>query len=512
MSVTLIRGRNVICGVEDAGDVRQIDDGAVLIHDGEITAVGTFAELESAAQGADVLGGSDYVVFPGFVNSHHHVGLTPLQLGSPDLPLELWLADRIRARKVDLYLDTLYSAFQLVRSGVTTVQHLHNRVPGGIEDVRKGADQVIRAYQDLGMRVSYSYGIRDQNRLVYEADEDFLARLPEDLAADLAPYLSALSLPLEDNFTLFEALCDAYADDPLVSIQLAPVNLHWCSDEALERVADVSSRKAVPIHMHLLETPYQKVYARRRTNGSAVRHLERMGLLGPLMTLGHGVWMTEADLDLVSGTDTRVCHNCSSNMRLRSGTAPLNAMIARGIKVAIGIDEAGINDDRDMLQEVRQVLRIHRVPGVGARVPTAAEVFRMATEHGGQTTGFGERIGRIEAGRSADLVLVRWAQIAHPYLDPDVPVLDAVLQRARSEGVDTVLVAGEAILKDGRFTRVDDQNAVDELARSLSGPLSEDEVLRRSIAERVMPHAKSFYKDYLGGETFEPYEHRNSRS
>ena len=136
----------------------------------------------------------------------------------------------------------------------------------------------------------------------------------------------------------------------------------------------------------------------------------------------------------------------------------------------------------------------------------------MATEHGGQTTGFGERIGRIEAGRSADLVLVRWAQIAHPYLDPDVPVLDAVLQRARSEGVDTVLVAGEAILKDGRFTRVDDQNAVDELARSLSGPLSEDEVLRRSIAERVMPHAKSFYKDYLGGETFEPYEHRNSRS
>jgi hypothetical protein len=86
------------------------------------------------------------------------------------------------------------------------------------------------------------------------------------------------------------------------------------------------------------------------------------------------------------------------------------------------------------------------------------------------------------------------------------------MQRARSEGVDTVLVAGEAILKDGRFTRVDELNAVDELARSLSGPLSEDEVLRRSVAERVMPYAKSFYKDYLSGETFEPYEHRNSRS
>ncbi len=512
MSVMLLTGKYVICGVEGSGEVRQIDDGAVLVHDGKISAVGSRAELEAQAEGAEVLGGSDYVVFPGLVDSHHHIGLTPVQLGSPDLPLELWFGDRIGGRKVDLYLDTLYSAFELIRSGVTTVQHLHVRHLGGIEEVKESAGKIIRAYQDLGMRVSYSYGIRDQNRLVYEADEDFLARLPAALVADLGPYLSALSLPLEDNFTLFEALCDAYAAEPLVSIQLAPTNLHWCSDEALERVADLSSRKAVCVHMHLLETVYQKVYARRRTGGSAVRHLERKGLLGPLLTLGHGVWMTEEDLDLVSQTDTRICHNCSSNMRLRSGTAPLNAMIARGIKVAIGIDEATINDDRDMLQEMRQVLRVHRVPGFDQRVPTAAEVFRMATEHGAQTTAFQDQIGTIEPGRSADLVLAKWSQIAHPYLDPRVSAVDALVQRGRSSGVDTVLVGGEPVLKHGRFTRVDEQAAIDELARSLSGPPSEDDRLRRSIAERVMPYVKSIYDDYLTGESYEPYDHRHSRS
>ena len=88
-----------------------------------------------------MIGGDDFVVLPGFVNAHHHVGLTPLQLGAPDLPLELWANYRLGARRVDIYLDTLYSALELVRSGVTTVQHLHNRVAGGVARSRPGRER-----------------------------------------------------------------------------------------------------------------------------------------------------------------------------------------------------------------------------------------------------------------------------------------------------------------------------------------------------------------------------------
>ncbi len=233
---------------------------------------------------------------------------------------------------------------------------------------------------------------------------------------------------------MFERLSRAYADADRVAVQLAPLNYQWCSDAALERVADVSKAHGAPMHMHLLETPYQRAYARRRGVGSPVAHLQKLGLLNARMTLGHGVWTTEADLDAIAAADTRICHNCSSNMRLKSGTAPVNAMLARGIKVAIGIDEAGMNDDRDMLLEMRQVLRAHRPPGHDSVAPTAAQVFRMATEHGAATTGFGSRIGRLEAGRAADMVLLRWSQVAAPYLDADVPVLDAVVARAKSAG------------------------------------------------------------------------------
>ena len=117
------------------------------------------------------------------------------------------------------------------------------------------------------------------------------------------------------------------------------------------------------MHMHLVETAYQKEYARRRGGGTALDYIDRFGFLGPRLTLGHGVWLNEADLDRIAATGTHICHNCSSNFRLRSGVAPLNAFEQRGIDTAIGLDEAGINDDRDMLQEMRMVLRAHRFQG-----------------------------------------------------------------------------------------------------------------------------------------------------
>ena len=125
MALSLIRGKHVICKVRSRTDAEVIDDGAVVQRDGTILEVGPYQELLPKYQPDEVFGSASHVVMPGFVNSHHHVGLTPLQLGSPDYPLELWFASRMAARNVDPYLDTLYSAFEMIESGITTVQHLH---------------------------------------------------------------------------------------------------------------------------------------------------------------------------------------------------------------------------------------------------------------------------------------------------------------------------------------------------------------------------------------------------
>jgi len=499
MAKTLVCGGHVLQGFQEDDTPILHNDAAVLVEEDRVLAVGPAEDLQRAHPDAHRVGGAGYAVVPGFVNAHHHVGLTPLQLGSADHPLELWFASRLALRDVDLYTDTLYSAFEMIASGVTTVQHLHSRSPGGPADMLAAAGRVIDAYRAIGMRVSYSMAIRDQNRLVYEADQDFVARLPADLRPAMVAYFQRFTTPLSDQVAVFEELMRTLADEPLVRAQLAPSNLHWLSDLALETTAELSQRHGVPMHMHLLETPYQKMYAQRRTGGSAMAHIHAVGLAGPRLTIGHGVWMGEDDIALCAHTGTMLCHNCSSNFRLKSGIAPLNRFTAAGIPVAIGIDEAGINDDRDMLQEMRMVLRAHREPGIDAPHPSPAAVLRMATEHGARTTPFADRIGRLVPGLCADLVLLDWGAVTYPYQSPDLPFVDVLVQRARSGAVHSVMVGGRWIYRERRFTTIDRDAVLSEIAQRLALPLNASEQARRQLAHDVMPHVRRFYAGYLDG-------------
>src|SRR6266849_4196057 len=458
MPASLIRSRAMITHAIDRHRWNEVADGAVLQEDGIIAAIGTFADLSRQHPSVPVVGGGNEILLPGFVNGHHHIGLTPVQLGSPDMPLELWFVTRMVMRSVNLYLDTLYSAFEMIASGVTTVQHLHGWLPGPMQR-----------------------------------------------------WYDRFQLSLDDYIALFEGLYGRHHNKRRVKIQLAPANLHWCSDEALTRLSDTARKYGVPLHMHLLETAYQKEYARRRGGGSAVDYIDRFGLLGPQMTLGHGVWLNEADIARLAETGTCVCHNCSSNFRLRSGVAALNVLEASGVNTAIGMDEAGINDDRDMLQEMRMVLRAHRVPGMADDVPTPAQVFRMATSGGAKTTAFGDAIGALEVGRGADMVLIDWREVSYPYLDAETPLLDAVLTRAKTSGVRTVICDGEIIYSDGRFTRVDRDAALLALHEDLQRALADDEVERRGLSKALLPHVRAFYAGYFDPEQHLPFYRPSSR-
>jgi cytosine/adenosine deaminase-related metal-dependent hydrolase len=339
-----------------------------------------------------------------------------------------------------------------------------------------------------------------------------MARVPEDLRPALGRHFARFRLNADDLLALFASLHARHHNKERVKVQLAPANLHWCSDRALTLLADASEKYNAPLHMHLVETAYQKEYAHRRGGCTALDYIDRFGLLGSRMTLGHGVWLNEHDIDRVAETGTHICHNCSSNFRLRSGIAPLNRWQAKGINVAIGLDEAGINDDRDMLQEMRMVLRAHREPGMDDRVPTMAQVFRMASENGAKTTPYAAQIGTLEVGKAADAVLIDWQQISYPYLDSETPVLDAVIQRAKVAGVRAVLVAGEVIYQDGRFTRVDRDAAMRQLSEILQRDLTAEEQERRHLAKAILPHVKAFYDGYWNAASHQPFYSQSSRT
>lgn len=497
MTIEIITARWIVTGVSDDKTPEMIENAGLAHDNGLVLAVGPVAEIKATYPNEPVVDYPHHLIMPGLVNSHHHIGLTPLQLGAPDEPLEIWFAARLAMRKIDPYLDTLFSAFEMISSGVTTVQHIQGWAMGNFDQVVASASGVLKAYNDIGMRVSYCYAVREQNRFVYEADEDFCRRLSPDVAKVMAAHFAAQTLRLDEFMQLFDLLTGKNTTER-ARIQLAPANLHWMTDDGLLALQEKSTAAGVPMHMHLLETPLQKEYAFRRTGTTAVKHLEKLGVLGPHMTLGHGVWMTEEDIEICAGTGTCICHNCSSNFRLRSGVLPLMELQRRGMTVGMGMDEAGINDDRDMLQEMRMALTVHRVPGLDrAEVPTTAQVLRMASEHGGMTTAFGAEIGRLDPGRRMDAVVLDYDTATYPFQDPDISPLDALIQRAKVKDVKTVMIEGRVVYEDGQFTMIDRDAVLAQIAEALSTPRDADERERHWLREQVFPVVEDFYAGYL---------------
>jgi cytosine/adenosine deaminase-related metal-dependent hydrolase len=511
MPEKIAKAKWVVRGARDRHTLDIVEDGAVLHEDGVILRVGPAAEIIAAHPRAAVTGSDSQMILPGFVNAHHHVGMTPLQLGSPDLALELWLASRLSARTLTPYLDTLYSAFEMIASGVTTVQHIHGWTAGPIETIFDTASEILRGYREVGMRASYSYAVREQNRLIYDSDDALLKSLPDLLSERMGGILRAQQFPFEDNLLLYDRLVAANAGQGLTRIQLAPANLHWCTDNGLAAINARSARDDVPMHMHLLETAYQKEYARRRTGKTAVAHLADLGLLSPRLTLGHAVWLNEADIELVAAHGVCICHNCSSNFRLRSGLAPLNVWAAKGIAVAVGIDEAGLNDDRDMLQEMRLILNVHRAPGMDDVPPTCAQVLRMATEHGAATTPFGAAIGRLEPGRMADYVVIDHARALFPYQDDQIGIVDAVMRRAKTGAVDATVIGGVTVYENGRFTLVDRDAILREIAEFYARPRTAAQTEMIGVAREMRAFVAAYYDKYFDPAGHVPFYRQSSR-
>jgi hypothetical protein len=143
--------------------------------------------------------------------------------------------------------------------------------------------------------------------------------------------------------------------------------------------------------------------------------------------------------------------------------------------------------------------------------PTPAQVLRMATEGGAKTTPFGATLGTLAPGKAADMVLIDWQQIAYPYLDEAMPLLDAVMQRAKMQGVRTVICDGEVIYADGTFTRVDRDAALRALHDDLTKALADDEVERRKLSQALLPHVKAFYDGYYDAGQHVPFYSPSSR-
>ena len=498
MASTLIRGKYVIRKITGPNSADVVSDGAVFQRDGEIIEVGRYEDLRTRHPEDEVIGSPSYVVMPGLVNDHFHIGVTPTQLGALDDTQELWTLKRLGSRRVDPYLDQMYGAIQMIETGTTTVQALHGgsmrRRPSALPEI---ADRAISAFQEAGMRVSYAPGVSDQNHQIVgpRGDEkEFVAQLPGDLGRRYSSLISGSYGSTEEWLPALEEVFKKYGNDQYERIRItaAPSNVHRCSDTLLIALRDMARRHKTGTHIHLQESPYQKLYGLKAYGKTPLGHLHDLGYLGPDMVCGHSVWLTDDDIELMAETGTNVCHNASSNLRIHNGIAPVAKLLQMGIKVGMGCDEAGINDDKDMFQEMRLALRLNYIPGIDNVTPTPYQLFQMATEFGAYNSWFGDKVGTLEPGRRADIVLLNLRNIEYPYLDPVISVVEALVYRGRSQDVDLVMIDGDVVMRDGRLTHVDKEAILREINSALDRPLEPDELEARSLGKEVEPYMRRF--------------------
>jgi cytosine/adenosine deaminase-related metal-dependent hydrolase len=376
------------------------------------------------------------------------------------------------------------------------MHNLARWIPPSGDVLLDDADKVFRAYADAGMRVGFSVAMKEQNRIVYGPDDAFVASLPGSLADALRGRL-ATALSADGYLELFETLTrrHAHGGSGRSRILLSPKNVQWVSDALLARVKSLAATHRTGLHMHVDETRYQHRYAVETHRRTPLGHLHALGFLGPEVSCAHGVWLTDEDLEAAAASGLTVCHNPSSNLRLRSGVAPLRRMLERGVRVAIGMDSASLNDDDDMLQEIRLVSALHRAPGHDGWGPGPGELLHMATRAGAAACGFSD-VGTLEVGQRADVVLLDLDRVLAPYGSDGPSLPDALLHHARPEHVEVVMVDGTTVFAGGRTTGVDQTAVLAELGQQLARPLSRPERERRQLVEALRPYIRRFYETW----------------
>jgi cytosine/adenosine deaminase-related metal-dependent hydrolase len=184
-------------------------------------------------------------------------------------------------------------------------------------------------------------------------------------------------------------------------------------------------------------------------------------------------------------------------------------MLRRGLRVALGMDGSTLNDDDDMLQEIRLALRLHRPPGISSSRLTPAQIFRMATVNGARAAQFGGLIGQIQSGMQADLVLIDLDPLPDHVFET-LGVLQSILWMSKSSHVDTVLIGGQVVMRDGQLIGIDVEALEKEVLSQARSEPDPEQRERSYLVAKLEPHLADFYQDWWP-EGQVPYYGYNSR-
>ncbi|MEW6001813.1 MAG: amidohydrolase family protein [Nitrospirota bacterium] len=399
-----------------------IRNGLIAVKGAKIIEVGSAEEISKKYTARSTIKGKGKVVLPGLINTHTHAAMVYFRGIADDLPLKEWLENHIwPAENRWLSPEFIHDAIELaclemLKAGITTYN-----------DMYFYEDAAAEATKRVGMRAVLGSGILDFPTVSAQTPDEYLENA--------------------------EKFIVNWKGDELITPCIAPHALYTCSSETLRKSKAMAEKLGIPLHIHLSETEGEVREVIMRFNKRPVKYLEDLGFLDETVLAAHCIWLEDSEIELLAKRKVGVSHCMESNLKLASGFAPVVTMLQAGVKVTFGTDGAASNNDLNILSEMSTTAKVHKALSNDPTALDAKTALLMATRWGADVLGLGNKIGSLEKGKLADIIIIN---LKKPHLTPIYDVYSHIVYAAMASDVDTVMVNGKVVLNAGKLTTADE--------------------------------------------------------
>lgn len=379
------------------------------------------------------------LIIPGLIDSHTHFAQS---FGSgiyDNLHLTQWLytlGQLFNLTEEETYLAAQLSSMEAIRSGTTTVAEMTTAGAHG--------EACIQAIADMGLRADVCMALGDYQ----EGDND-----PPELNA---------TQTLDLMRKLYKDWHGKY--DRRITVRVSPVGLPACTEELIRGSRALADELGIGIHTHCSEGDIETENSYERFNMSEVEALEKFGLLGPDCQLVHCIWLTDRDKQIIADYDCSVVTCPSTNTKITDGMPPMPPLFDLGVNIAIGCDGKASSGTFDMLQEARLVSLLGKVSTMDAAMFPAEVIYDMMTKNGHKSIGFETKTGQLLPGYKADLTIIEYPL---PHLIDERRLLSNLVYTSTGADVLSVLVDGEFLLKNRKFTKIDEDEVLERILKTM---------------------------------------------
>lgn len=376
-----------------------------------------------------VIEGFGKLLIPGLVNAHTHTYMSVMRNYADDLPFDEWLFGKVMKHEdkmtpEEAYKGVLLSCVEMIRTGTTCFLDMH---------MFKG--QTVRAVSESGMRAVISRGLSGE-----KGDGGAERRLSEALDE------------IKEN-----------KNSPMLSFMLAPHAIYTCGESYLKEITETAKKLSLPLHIHLSETLREVGSCIRTHNCSPVAYLEGIGLLEVKTTAAHCVHVSDTDVAILASHGVSAVINTKSNLKLGSGLPPLVRLAYGGVNTALGTDSQASNNSLNMFSEMNAASLLQKgITGDPAAAP-ADFMLDCATMKGAKALSIAS-LGEIREGYKADLVVI---DLDRPELCPQNSVVSSLVYSADGSEVETVIIGGKIVMRDGRLLTVDEEKLIAEMKKGI---------------------------------------------